>query len=236
MAHLDARIAAHVQTWEKRLAAGPHPMAKLPYVTLSRQFGCQALPLATRLAELLNERMRPAYPWAAYDHEVLDRVARELQLSRSIVESLDNRRRDAMSELFDAVLNRKVDEALMYRKMAEVIRSLATLGHAVLLGRGSYLITQDLPNGLHVRLVAPLEWRVQRFAENYNLPLAEARKVVEQGQKERETFLRTIIVQDPSHPVLHDLVFDYSKFDVAQVAEVIVTALEARFGNKLVAD
>jgi cytidylate kinase len=231
---LDVRISAHVHAWQQRVKAGPRPLDRLPFVTLSRQFGCQALPLAARLVEILNERLRPARPWAAYDREVLDRVAQELNQRREIVESLDNRRRDEMSELFDAVMNRKVDEAVMYRKMAEVIRSLATLGHAVLLGRGSYLLTQDLKNGLHVRLVAPLEWRVQNFATIHNLPPAEARKIVEQGQKEREMFLRTIFVHDPAHPVLHDLVFDYSRFSVPQAAEVICTALEARFGETLV--
>jgi len=236
VANLDARISAYVQVWEQRVKAGPRPLDKLPFVTLSRQFGCQALPLGSRLAEILNERLRPARPWAAYDREVLDRVAQELNLRREIVESLDNRRRDEMSELFDAVMNRKMDEAVMYRKMAEVIRSLATLGHAVLLGRGSYLLTQDLKNGLHVRLVAPLEWRIQNFATIHNLPLTGAKKIVEQGQKERDTFLRTIFVQNPAHPVLHDLAFDCSRFSVPQLAEVIFTALEARFGEALITD
>jgi len=159
---MEDRIAAHVRAWEAAKNAGrPIALEKQPFVTLSREFGCEAVPAARRLAEILNERCHPVLPWVACDREILDQVARELHLQRQIVESMDDTRRDEMAELFDAILNRKVDESLMFRKLAEVIRSLAAHGHAVIVGRGGYLITHDLNAGLHVRLVAPREWRVE---------------------------------------------------------------------------
>ena len=48
-ASLDVLISAHVHAWQQRVKAGPRPLDRLPFVTLSRQFGCQALPLAARL-------------------------------------------------------------------------------------------------------------------------------------------------------------------------------------------
>jgi hypothetical protein len=104
---LDARIAAHVHAWEKIKTAPAHPHETHPFITISREFGCEAWPLAQRLAEILNEKLRPAKPWVAYDRELLDKVARELQLRREIVESLAGRRRNEMSELFDTLLNRR---------------------------------------------------------------------------------------------------------------------------------
>ena len=231
---LDARIAAHVHAWEKLKHAPAHPHEALPFITISREFGCEAVALAERLVEILNERCRPSIPWVAYDRELLDNVAHELQLHRDVVESLDGHRRSEMSELFDALLNRKVDDALVFRKLAEVMRSLATHGHAILIGRGSHLITQDLKTALHVRLVAPLAWRAHKVAETRNTAQRDALKIVTEGERERDRFIHTFFMHDPAHPFHHDLIIDNSRFNLAQIAEIVFTALGARFGATLV--
>ncbi len=232
---VDARIGAHVHVWEKVRALGQkRPLEKFPFITISREFGCEALPLAQRLVQILNERRRPLYPWVAYDREVIDKVAQELHLSREIVESIDGHRRSEMCELFDSILNRKVDESLVFRKICQVVRSLATHGQAILVGRGSHLVTQDLKTGLHVRLVAPRSWRIQRVADIQRLACRDAEKVVDQFEKEREKFVRTFFVQDPHATHYHDVVIDNSRFNLAQIAEIVFTALGARFGETLV--
>jgi cytidylate kinase len=234
---LQARIAAHVHAWEALKRAHPsHCHECLPFITISREIGCEAQPLADRLVEILNERCRPSIPWVAYDHEVVDRVAQELHLARNVVDSLDGKRRDEMSELFNAVLNVKVDESVVFRKTAEVIRSLAAHGNAVLVGRGSYLITQDLKTGLHVRLVAPQSWRVHKTACDAEISLAEAERQVQEADKERAHFFKTFFVQDAAHPFCHDLLINNSQFNLAQIAEIVFAALSARFGEILVGD
>ena len=232
---VDARIAAHVRAWEKtKGTARPRPLETLPFVTISREFGCEALPLAQLLIQILNERCRPAFPWVAYDREVIDRVALEMQLSREIVESIDAHRRDVMSELFESILNRKVDEALVFRQICQVIRSLASHGHAVLVGRGSYLITQDLKTGLHVRLIASRAWRTHCVADRQKITFKEAEKLVEKFEKERERFLNTFFIHDPKVGYYHDLVIDNARFNLKQIGEIVFAALSARFGQRLI--
>jgi cytidylate kinase len=165
---------------------------------------------------------------------LLDRVAEELHMRRDILESLDGKRRDEMTELFENIINRKVDDALVVHKLAEVIRSLAFHGHAVLVGRGSAIVTQDLKNGLHVRLVAPRSWRVARIATDRNLPRREAEKVVDDGEKQRSHYITTYFVLDPEYPFHHDLLIDNSRFNLVQIGEIVFSALEARFGETLV--
>jgi cytidylate kinase len=231
---LDARIAAHVQAWAKIRATATRPQEHFPFITISRQFGCEGAELARQLVETLNERCRPSIPWVAYDHELLDQVAKELHLSRAVVESLDGQRRSEMSELFDAILNRKVDEAVVYRKLAEVVRSLALHGHAVLVGRGTALTTQDLRNGLHVRLVAPFEWRAHKLTESRGLARAEARKLAAEGEEQRQRFIHTFFVHDPGFEIQPELTLDNSRFNLLQLTEIVFTALSVRFGETLV--
>ena len=148
---------------------------------------------------------------------------------------MDDTRRGEMTELFDAILNRKVDETLVFRKLAEVVRSLAAHGHSVIVGRGGYLVTHDLTAGVHVRLVAPHEWRVHKVAADRNLTVREAEKIVTEGQRRRDNFMRAFFVQDPLRPFHYDLIIDNSRFSLAQVAETIYATLTARFGEKLLA-
>jgi cytidylate kinase len=232
---VDARISAHVHAWEKVRPLGIQRILETyPFVSISREFGCEALPLAQCLTELLNERCRPSIPWVAYDRELLDKVAEELHLRRDILESLDGKRRDEMSEMFDNIINRRVDDALVVRKLAEVIRSLAIHGHAVLVGRGSSLVAQDLRNGLHLRLVAPRGWRVSRIAADRNIPFKQAETIVDDGERQRQHYIATYFVLDPHNPFHYDLVVDNSRFNLVQIAEIVFAALGARFGQTLV--
>ena len=209
MASLEARIAAHVHAWEKAKERG-QPLAPetYPFITISREFGCEGSPLAHRLQEILNERCRPFFTWVAYEQEVLDMVAEQLHLARGLVETIDGHRRGEMSEIFDAILNNRVDDAVIFRKIAEVVRSLAIHGHTILVGRGSYLLTQDLRTGIHVRLVAPRAWRVHKVAADRGISNADAEQIVAQGESERDHYMRTFFIHDPAHPFHHDLVID----------------------------
>src|SRR5436190_1361589 len=102
MASIEARITAHVHAWEKAKERG-QPLAPetYPFVTISREYGCEGSLLAYRLQEILNERCRPFFTWVAYDKELLDKVAGELHLARGVIEAVDERRRNEMSEVFD---------------------------------------------------------------------------------------------------------------------------------------
>lgn len=231
---VESHIGAQVRAWDTAKRTGRLQPETYPFVAISREYGCEALPLAARLVEVLNERCRPSIPWVAYDRQLLDRVAKELHLHRDIVESLDGHRRNEMSELFDSILNKKVDDAVVFRKLAEVVRSIAVHGHAVLVGRGSSLLTQELKTGLHVRLVAPRDWRVQKVSSDRNIPYAEAERVVEQGEKERHHYIATFFVTDPRHPFHHDLAIDNSRFNLVQICEIVFTALDMRFGAQLI--
>jgi cytidylate kinase len=232
---MEARIAAHVHAWQAVKSLGRrHALETYPFITISREFGCEALPLAERLVEVLNERSHPTFPWVAYDREMLDKVAEELNVGRNVVEALDEQRRGEMSDLFDSVINHKVPDSLVVRKLAEVIRSLAIHGHAVLIGRGSSLVTQDLRTGLRVRLIAPRDWRVYRIATDRNISHREAEKIVEEGERQRRHYLSTFFVVDEQNPFHPDIVIDNSRFNLVQIADIVFSALKARFGETLV--
>ena len=234
VANLEARITAHVHAWEQARGDG-QPLAPevFPFITISREFGCEGLVLANKLQEMLNRRFCPFFSWVAYDRELLDKVASELHLVRAFIETVDGQRRNEMSELFDTILNQRVSDSIVIRKLAEVIRSIAIHGNAIIVGRGSHLITQDLRNGLHVRLVAPRAWRVQKVAVARNLSEYEASKLVEENERGRERYIKTFFTCDPARPFFHDVTIDNARFDLTQISEIVLAALSSRYSATL---
>ena len=91
-----------------------------------------------------------------------------------------------------------------------------------------------MKTGLHIRLVAPREWRVHKIAADRNLAQREAEKIVAEGEKQRHHYIATFFVLSPDNQLNHDLIIDNSRFNLAQIAEIVFAALGARFGETLV--
>jgi hypothetical protein len=82
------------------------------------------------------------------------------------------------------------EEFAVYRRVAHTIRGLATLGGAIVVGRGGVFITRGLPGGVHVRLVAPLVDRIENMARRLDCSTAEATRWVTEVDRNREAFYR----------------------------------------------
>jgi cytidylate kinase len=229
----QARIASHVQAWEQlQNSVSPRPSVTYPFITISREFGCEAVPVSRRLVQLLNEKADHRYPWVGYDRELLDEVGKQLHLHRNILDAVDGQRRSEMTELFDAILNFRVDDSVVFRKLAEVIRALAIHGHVVLVGRGSYWLTRDLHTGFHVQIIAPREWRTQKIARQRDLPVHEAEKIMMEGERLRDHYLNTYFSHAPNQGYRHDIILDNSRLTVEQMSEIIATAIHCKFPEK----
>ena len=64
------------------------------------------------------------------------------------------------------------------------------LGNVILIGRGGNVITAKLPHVFHVRLVAPLEKRIEHAHQFYRLTRNEAHKFCLSQDLARERYLK----------------------------------------------
>jgi cytidylate kinase len=96
-------------------------------------------------------------------------------------------------------------------------------GNVVIVGRGARFI---LPRerGFSVRILAPLEFRVEQVLLQRGLSAKEARKVVEQSDREREAFVKEHFHHKASDPHQYDLVINVEKLDQEDAADLIVDA------------
>jgi hypothetical protein len=181
---------AEYTSGDRKPPAQPAPPA--PFVTISRQAGAGGRTVAHALAALLNQRCPGALPWTVWDNELVERVAAEHHLPLSRVAALEEQRPSWLEEALGslALSGPPADEAAIFRGVAATIVALARLGRVVIVGRGGAFLTAGLPGGVHVRLVAPVEYRVAATARAMNCSPREAADRVTETDHAREAFYR----------------------------------------------
>ncbi|MFP4146023.1 MAG: AAA family ATPase [Phycisphaeraceae bacterium] len=163
-----------------------------PFVTIARQSGAGATTLKDRLVERLRELDTADPPWTGFERELVEKVAKEHQLSQPLVESLGEKTHSWIEDLFTGLTSHgpEQSELTAYRRVAQTIRALAQAGRVVVVGRGGVFLTRDMPRGLHIQLVAPLEQRIAHVMQRDQVAEKEARKHIQQRDHARQQFYK----------------------------------------------
>jgi len=172
----------------------PAPPPAEPFITLSREAGAGAWTLAQKLVESLNADDPGGRPWTCWDRELVEKVCADHHLSKELIDSLEDTSHswlgDFLGSLSFSDSQPLMDEARAYNRVAATIRALAQAGRVVIVGRGGVFITRRMPGGIHVRLVAPLEYRIGFMAQLLNLSADAARVRVREMERNRSAFYK----------------------------------------------
>jgi len=211
---------------ERRAASEQEPEKIGPFLTLSRQFGCYGFSLGLLLLEILNEEAPPDRVWRIYNREILQRLATETDLA---AELLDRERRSKprlIVDFFRSLSKGRIPSGYEIRnRITTIIRGLAMEGYAIIVGQGGAGATHDMPNGLSIRLEAPLGWRVKQVAYREGIDETKARMRIKATEKERE-YLRKIYQARFARTPAFNLTYDCSAFTLAQIAQQVVYAMK----------
>src|SRR5258708_12368140 len=102
---------------------------------------------------------------------------------------------------------------------------LGAQGKCVLVGPGAAHALPALTT-LRVRLIAPLEHRIETMGRILGVSRREAERHVETTERERLQFIRSHFVTDPTDPLNYDLVLNSARLTVAECAGLVVPALK----------
>jgi cytidylate kinase len=214
-----AQMEAKLQAWYKqqRLADESRPAV---CVTLTREFGCQAYALSEALQKRLNARTK-GEPWVIVGRQVIDEVAK---LSGFTAEQIDNSENTpaSLKSIFSMFLDRSsAEETEVFAHMRRVMRGFAKRGNCIIVGRGAPYVTQDLPNCVHLRLVAPMDFKINNISSKYGMSPAEARDHIERLQGQREAFVRRFVNQDTEKPAAYHLIMNEARMPTERLAQLV---------------
>jgi len=116
-------------------------------------------------------------------------------------------------------------------EMTRVVWAVGRQGKAIVLGRGANWVL-DSRFGLRVRLVAPVEVRVERVAEQEGLVRADAEKRVAAHDGEQQAFIRQAFGRRIDDPMGYDLVVNLGQLDPVGAAEAVLVALQRKLESQ----
>lgn len=203
-----------------------------PVVTISRQFGCSGKFLADKLAFRLNEAKRgdtAKGKWDVVSKEILEQSAKELELHPSQIEYVFKyEKKSAIDEILGALSSKyyKSDRRIK-NTIKKMIYTFGVKGNAIILGRGGESITKDIEKSLHVRLIAPIPWRVEVIKERFKYGNKEARDYIMDIDKKRQE-LREEIAGKEVDDALYDVIFNAESFSCDEMADMVIGIMEMK--------
>ena len=187
-------------------------------ITISRQAATNGSLIGRLVAERLHVPI--------FDRELVDEVARRLQVDPSVVIHFDEVALGTVSSLlweWRASLN----ETIYQRYLSGALHRIATAGSAVVIGRGANFILR-CPDCLNVRLIAPLALRVAIYQATNPVTVHEAEKAIHAEDHEKANFIRALYHAEIGAPEHYDMVLNLGGLTPEMAADLIAQAAQAR--------
>ena len=119
------KVVSHLE----RLSSVP----QLLTIALSREAGTEGTAIGHEVGSRLG--------WAVYDHELLDRIAQDMGMRSSLLESVDERRMSWLNEQFEALFDVPyVNETVFAHHLVKTTLALGSHGECIIVGRGAAFI------------------------------------------------------------------------------------------------
>ncbi len=162
-------------------------------ITISREMGSGGIPIVHQAAEELG--------YTLVDGDTIKDVASEYGLTSEALQQVDEK-----PPAFVEQLDRQIE--LNMNRIQLIVLEQALKGNVVIYGRGA----QDLLPGIHsvfrVRIIAPFEERVERWAEREWIDPDLARSLVRKSDMQRAGFIKYYYNRNWANPIDYDLVIN----------------------------
>ena len=222
---IDEIINRQIHNWDrvhsilKRGQVWPEPPAsRKPVIAFARQLGC-----GTRMVvEILSRELG----YEIFGRTLIDKVAEDIHVQRRIIDRLDERVRGEIESFVNGIIDGwQVDSAEYLHVLARVLRAFIVQGGVILIGRGSTFMVHH-GEGLRVRLMAPLDLRVENLMRYCDIDKKTALNQISESDKQRTHFIRTYFRCEATDPSLYDLTINMGSYSPESAAKMILKGLE----------
>jgi CMP/dCMP kinase len=195
-------------------------------ITVSRQYGAGGSEVAARVARTLG--------WRVVDNELVERVAARAGLAPEDVAQREERVSTFIERLARTLVAATPElvvppeaggtapEADLVRITERVVEEVAAEGRVVLVGRAAPAVLARERDAIHVKVVAPRDWRIRVIAQRLGMPLEEAATLTDETDRNRSRYHRQHYQRDWADPANYHLVLNTAAIGLDGAAEVVV--------------
>jgi len=217
-------IAAFVKQQIRKWESGPvreagKPQARIPVITVSMEPGSGG--------SLIAEKVADRFGFDYFHRDIIKGIAKSAKIRATVIETLE---KDRLSGIEDFIASLYKDQYLYpgiyMQHLLKVVNTIANHGRAVIVGRGAnFILPPD--ERFSVRVVAPLEIRIQNVARAYKVPAETARKRVIGRESRRSAFIRKSYNADISDPENYDLTINTGRMRIESAVEAVIAAVKS---------
>lgn len=203
-------------------------------VTLSRQYGANGLQLARELAKRLGYRF--------VDREAMETIAQKKGMTRAEAHAILDGQRGTIFDLVERVSTAVLkgvnttgesyqtgrDGAELLDKTEDMLLWLAEEDDLVITGCGGQKILKNLPNAVHVRVVASHEDRLANLMSRKNLSEASAADLMDRKEKAAKRFMQKRWDLDREDPALYDAVLNLTNLGRKSCMDMIRALIQTK--------
>ncbi|HLZ94623.1 MAG TPA: cytidylate kinase-like family protein [Candidatus Dormibacteraeota bacterium] len=213
----------------------------MPVITIARLFGAGG----DTVGQMVAQRLQADF----LGPELIDQVARQLELPKEEVEAADEQPGSFLQRLLVALAAASPEHAVtsesptwappytdpqsdprraVLEHTQRVIREAARSGNVVIVGRGGAYVLHDLPGVLHVFLRADEATRVKAVMARERITEEEARRRTKHTDENRRAYIRQVYGHTWDLPGHYDIVLDTGRLGYDASVEAILAALHGR--------
>jgi cytidylate kinase len=195
-----------------------------PAITISRQAGAGAVTIAGMVAEQLQADT--SENWAVFDRNLVEKVIDDHELPKRLNRFLPEDIQSGIASAVEEFFGLHPSVWTMVEHTTETMLRLAKMGNAILVGRGGAIIAGSLSHAVHVRLVGPLDTRVNHCREFYHLSRAEAEKLVHERDLARTRYVHRYFHARIDDPLHYHLTINTGRVGFKTAAQLIVDCVK----------
>lgn len=218
----------HGHAYGPRESDGSKTAKIRPFVTISRQSGAGGHSLANVLIEALHQEADKELfgDWEMFDQKLVAMVADDPDLRVSVEALLGEEYRRASDDFFRQLFTATTHQDIVMDRVFRLVRILAEVGKAVIVGRAGSQVTRGLGPSVSVRLVAPIENRIQRMMELHGVDERKAKDLIDKSDSGRARLLKRHFRVEIDDPLLYDAVWNTAEVSFEAIAASIIAVLK----------
>lgn len=220
---VEVFVNEQIAKWKRYAAGAKKKKARIPVITLCMEPGSGGCVIAEQVAQRLG--------FDFFHRDMIHRISESARISTAVIESLEKERLSGVQDFIASVIkDQYIHPSIYLDHLMKVVGTIGKHGRAVIVGRGANFIIPS-QDRFAVRVVAPLEIRINNIAQRFNVPSDAAKRRVVVRESRRRAFVRQSFNADICDPIHYDMVLNTASMSTEAAVEAIMGGVMGRVGH-----
>jgi len=191
-------------------------------LTISRQTYSRSHEMAEELIRLLDkDSILGKSRWALFDRDLVHKILEDHHLPKTLARYMPEDRDHDLYGVINEILGVHPSLWDLFHHTCDTIHKLALTGNVILIGRGAHIVTRNLPHVVHVRVVSPMEKRVENAVSTLEISHQVAAKRLLKEDQTSNAFIRSHFDELPENPLAYHMTLNLGQMNPVDAAGTI---------------